>query len=571
MNKILKPAFLIPTILITAFFLYWEWAFYISRDLVWDEVVSLKNFVLTGLNVTVGYYPDVNNHVFFNLLNNFYCKFYGIGDVYEAMDHVVGIRMFTAFITVLTLIYTYKIGNKFFGQNAGFISVIILLTTMPFLNFTMQLRGYTLSMAFMAMSVYYLWSFERKQTWYYALGIVLTTFGFLYSIPSNIYFIMSLGIIYFIKWIYDAFKPIPEDSEITIVKQWFLQKDVYLLLFFIAGTALAFLAYLPILEDILNERHLEQLKGKSHYAHTFNKVIPYVLYYLLSYRFLLLIPFVAIFFAFYKSVKENEKDERYFRLLFLLLIILISFGISLARGDRPHQRTFTPLAPAFAVMFGGLTHYFLNDIKLFKGRQLLSFSIVFIYCVSSFFYCDHLREKTLAKAILKGKKTYNMFYNFYQSENYNIRSLDPLIQRAKKTGYPIIMAKEIDRVAEGEYLHKNDLRYYSTAWVRKVPTHNAVGWEYHIMMELSMGKNVKVDYELIAYEPNISEEAGFFIPIFSYMFKMKMLNQKDPKCYVLTYAPHWFERMMRKSMPEMRVKKLSKGTTYHNYYQISFR
>jgi len=569
MNKFLKPGFLIPLLSCLAFFIYWLVRYYISHDLVWDELVSLKNFVLVDLITTVTHYPDVNNHLFFNLLNNLYCKLIQVDNIYEAMDAVVLIRIYPLLISLFSIFFVYKTAAKFYNANAGFMAVIILITTIPFLNFTMQLRGYTMGMAFMIMAIYFLWSFERNKSWLYAVMIVFSVFGLLYSIPSNIYFVLSISIIYFIKWVTTGRNLSKSMESKSFVESWIKQNNFYIMIFIGLGLTLAFFAYLPILEDLLNERHLQQLKGQSFYSHTLKNIIPFVLHYILSYRFLLLIPFIVSITVISRNIRKKEWKEEDQQFLFLLSIVILSFIISLVRGDKPHQRTFTPLTVVIAVLLGGSTYQYFRNLQWFKERGLLSFSIVFVYSLASFLFCQSLIQSKLHKSIISGKKVYNMFYNFYQSEEYGMYHLDPLIEEASQTGYPIIMAKEIDRVAEGAYLLKNELNYFSTVWAKPSQTNNEAGFEYQVLLEISQGRGKDAGYKRISFPPSISNEEGMFIPLFSFLYQKKVIDQTNPKCYVLTFSPRWFERVMKNSLPNLKYTRLNRKQSYHNLYLIS--
>lgn len=568
MNNSLKQGFWFPLLAILTFFIYWLYSHYLFHDLVWDELVSLKNFTLVEFKTSVSHYPDVNNHVFFNLLNNGFCRLIGVASIYEAMEKIPIVRVFPLIISLLSIFYTFKATAKIFGQTAGFYSIVILITCIPFLNFTMQLRGYTLSMALMAMSIYYILSFEEKPTWIKAGAGIFSIFGLLYAIPSNIYFILSLGIIYTLKWYFHSRKT--EVSEVgTKIKKWFSNNRFYILFIIGSGAILAFLAYLPILDDLLNERHLQQLKGQSFYEHNLKEIIPFVVYYILSYRFLLLIPFIAIVIKLMSHAKKKEWTREDDMMLMLISLILLSFLISLIRGDKPHQRTFTPLTVVFSMLLGGSVHTYFQDFKWLSARNNLSFLIVFIYCVSSFFFCDNLIQKTLHKSIISGDKVYNMFYNFYQSNDYGMRNLDLLIEHARSTNYPIIMTREIDRVAEGEYLLKHNLEYYSTVYAKPAKAENKAGYEYQVLLELSQGQGQAALYNKIAFPPSIDEDAAMFIPLFSFLYQSKKLDQENPVCYVLTFAPRWFESIMKKSMPSMTYEKLNPEMNYHNIYRIS--
>lgn len=570
MNNSLKLGFWLPLIAFLAFFTYWILSHYLYHDLVWDELVSLKNFTLVDFKTSVTHYPDVNNHVLFNFLNNGFCRVIGVSTIYEAMDKIPFVRLFPLIISLLTLFYTFKVTSKIFGQAAGFYAIIILATCIPFLNFTMQLRGYTLSMALMAMSIYYILSFEEKPSFLKAGAGVFSLFGLLYAIPSNIYFVLSLGIIYSLKWYFHS-KKITVSETGSAIKKWFVNKSFSILLIIGFGAILAFLAYLPILDDLLNERHLQQLKGQSFYEHNLKEIIPFVVYYILSYRFLLLIPFIVIVFKLISHAKKREWTREDGVLLMLISLILLSFLISLIRGDKPHQRTFTPLTVVFSVLFGGSVYQYFQDFKWLTARNYLSFLIVFVYCVSSFFFCDNLIQKSLRKSIVSGQKVYNMFYNFYQSEDYGMKNLDLLVEQAKSTNYPIIMTREIDRVAEGEYLLKHNLEYYSTVYAKPAKAENKAGYEYQVLLEVSQGQGKAALYNKIAFPPSIDEGAAMFIPLFSFLYQSKKMDQENPICYVLTFAPRWFEGIMKKSMPNMKYQKLNPETNYHNIYLISMK
>ncbi len=568
MKNFIRLQFVLPLIAVLGFFFYWLFSYYMTHDLVWDEIVSLKNFVLVDVQTTVTHYPDVNNHVFFNLLNNFYCQVVGVDNVHQAMGEQALMRIYTLVITLLSLFFVFRSGQKFLNLNAGFMSAMILVTTIPFLNFTMQLRGYTMSMSFMAMLIYFLWSQERKSSIVSSFMIVFSAFGILYAIPSNIYFVLSLVIYYVIVWILDARKK-QIKQELSFIDSWVKNNKFFILVFLGLGSILAFLAYLPILDLILNERHLQQLKGKSFYEHTLTKVIPFVLHYILSYRFLFIIPFFIVVSVLIGKSRKKSLNEEDKKMIFLIAIILLSFGISLARGDRPHQRTFAPLAVVISLLLGGSTSYVFNSIKALKGKELISFFIVFVYCLGSFVFCDNLIQKTLRKNIIQGKKVYNMFYNFYQSREYGMKNLDILIQDAQSTGHPILMAKEIDRVAEGEYLLKNNLNYLSTVWARQSKAENESGWEYQVLIEI--GQDDQIGYQRIGYPPRIGESESMFVPLFNFAYQKGLLNKQNPTCYVLTRAPKWFEEVMRKGLPNMKFRKLNMKMNYHNIYLISMK
>lgn len=563
MRNYLNTNFLAPAVLTAGFFLYWLLIQYIHHDLVWDELVSLKNFVLVDVITTATHYPDVNNHLFFNLLNNFYCKMIGIGDVYEAMDHIALVRLYTTVITLVTLMYVFLIGKKFINQTAGFMAVIILLTTIPFLNFTLQLRGYSLSIAFLATSIYYLLSLEKKRKWPTIFLAIFSIFGLLYTIPSNVYFGISLGTIYLIKWIVMLRKN-EYDWQTALKSQNFM-----ILIVISVGALFAFLSYLPILEDLLNERHLQQLKGKSFYMHNLKETFPLVITYIFSYRILFLLPYAPFIVHLFKGIRKSTIDRNSYIAIIMLAIMLLSFSICLIRGDKPHQRTFVPLTVCFSIFTAIAIEHYITRFKETRWKDMIVFSTVFIYCTGSYFFCDFLRQKELNKAIIDGEKVYNMFYNFYQSEKYGSKYLEPLIDEASKTNYPILMAREIDRVFEGEYLMKHGLAYSATVWSKRTAAENKAGYTYKTLLEFSDGMGAKPKYEMIAFPPSISNDAKMVIPLFGFLIQQGKIDQNDPKFYVLTSSPRWFEGVMRESLTDFKYTRINRELNYHNIYLVS--
>ena len=164
---------------------------------------------------------------------------------------------------------------------------------------------------------------------------------------------------------------------------------------------------------------------------------------------------------------------------------------------------------------------------------------------------------------------YNMFYNFYQSDQFNLKYLDGLVKEASESGHPIIMAKEIDRVAEGEYLMKNGLRYYSTVWAKPGPAADGKSMQYQVLLEEGKGRGIDPVYSRIGYPATIPHEGAMFIPLFSYLYQNKVIDNENPAFYVITYAPRWLEGVIQTSMPGFKFKRLNARLNYHNIYFVS--
>jgi hypothetical protein len=297
----------------------------------------------------VTHYPDVNNHVFFNLLNNFYLKAVGISDLYVAMDHIPLIRVFPLVITLVTMTYMLLLAKRNFNKAVLLMSAIIMVTTMPYLNFALQLRGYSLSAMFLIISVFHFWEFEKSRNYLHGIIAMISTTALLYTIPSNVFFVLSIGFIYGLKWL-DA--SISERKNGNKGLASFTGNTYFLILLFIAlASAFAYLCYLPIVDDIVNERHLQQMKGQSFYEYNIKDLVPNVLYAFLSFKFLFIFPvLISMWYLLRKLRLKLWSDQSVYRVIFLILLLVLPFVISFIRGDKTPQRSMVPLASVFSLL-----------------------------------------------------------------------------------------------------------------------------------------------------------------------------------------------------------------------------
>jgi hypothetical protein len=167
---------------------------YINLDFWYDELFSLDHFVLVPFwNIPTDYsYP--NNHIFFNILNKIYLRF-SIRDINILMDTPYVIRSLMLMYTLGVFIVLYQIAVLFYNRRVAVLSLIILMTTVPFYNFSVQVRGYILSTLLVLLLLYFVWRFDRIPSGMIAIFLVVSSSLLLYTIPSNLYFVLSILII----------------------------------------------------------------------------------------------------------------------------------------------------------------------------------------------------------------------------------------------------------------------------------------------------------------------------------------------------------------------------------------
>ena len=96
-----------------------------------------------------------------------------------------------------TILVTGFGAKKHINRTSGYIAVILLCTTIPYLNFVVQVRGYSFSILFFCLIILLTLNYRKNPTRWNAAGIVIFTCLLIYTIPSNIYAITAIMAYYF--------------------------------------------------------------------------------------------------------------------------------------------------------------------------------------------------------------------------------------------------------------------------------------------------------------------------------------------------------------------------------------
>ena len=119
----------------------------LPQSLWCDEIYTLKNYVIASdaLNPAVFYdYP--NNHVLFNLFLARILRIFGMQDFAAVSLNVAPVRAATLVFPALSLVFSALAAGRF-GKTAVLLAPLLLATSLPFYAWSVELRGYGLSMA----------------------------------------------------------------------------------------------------------------------------------------------------------------------------------------------------------------------------------------------------------------------------------------------------------------------------------------------------------------------------------------------------------------------------------------
>ena len=410
-----------PLVLLVSPFFVWVAAKYISLDFWNDEALTLHLFALRPLKETVTNYQLPNNHIFFNLVNNIYFRLTGIESVGQLLDKPEKLRILMLVYTGVTLFYVYRICARFLNVAIAFLALIILVTTVPFFNFAVQIRGYIMSIMLLVMFLYYAWSFEQTHSTGNAVMVAVTTMLALYAIPLNLYFLMAAMCFYFLSCGFTFWNNKGENlfagaGGFSLRREVFAASpDLAVVIYMILGFSAAVVAYLPVFYLLINNRFVES-HGLFN-LHTVTTIAPRTLEYFVSHRYgiIALASLGLLYFVRSLVRKQHLPFTRYS--LYCLCLLLLPFIFSFVRGDRPFFRVFVNLTPVFAIFVSINLYYAYLMLqrwmkKLHPAWWVL---IAMLYCQVTFAVELQAIDRQVYQDIQRGKRSQNIYYNYYQS------------------------------------------------------------------------------------------------------------------------------------------------------------
>jgi len=416
------------------------WCFhYIDYDLWYDEVYSLEEFALRDFSTTLFYYPAPNNHIFYNFTTQLISRAFGYRDIFSAEAHTYIFRGFQLIISLLSAFLSVRILKRFFGYKSSFLLYSILFTTIPYMNFSLQLRGYNMSALFLVMLVYFSWTYISDKKNLSLFIVLICSLLLLYTIPSNLYVLVAFGFLLFCSWLYYYRK------RENISRLYF-----NVMISVIGGAVLAFFLYLPILEDVMFNKYSN--RGPFGLLYSFH-VLRIAVVDFFSNRYFLLLLLLPGLFIFYK--KSSIKERYYF--LFLAALFVVPFVLSFLHQKAPFPRVFVPLAPIFCIILTILIVKFIDTLKVYQTRILQV--VVSVYCIIVFLKEMDRNNVIISKNIVENNmETQDLYRNFYLGSFYKQDSTMNYLSKIHNN-YPVVKYDQRDQPSTDLYLRKYNIPF----------------------------------------------------------------------------------------------------------------
>lgn len=468
-------------------FVYWV-LLKSGMDAWWDEILSLKEYALVSMDKTMTTYPDPNNHIFSNLVNNAATKLIGATDIYNLLDHLSILRLIQALFALVTLFYSFLTVRLLSGKKYAFLAVVLLATCIPFLNFSLQLRGYNLSMLFMIMTIYHAWAYVDHRKSLDLVVFALSVFLLLYTVPSNAYALLAFGLVVGWEWLRKQSKTSNANRSTSRKKKrrskkekpkWTHQQYLFLGLACAIALSLVYMAYIPVMESLLHNRFVDNTPPSR--AFVLTDRLPNVLFYFLSQRWLL----VAMLLAGIVLIWKHGRDVPYaFRLFGLWLVLLLPFVFAFIHHKHPFERTFIVLAPVFAVILsltiiGFIEQFrmaevfavilsltiigFIEQFRMTERGKTILVALTCIYAIGTAFWQLQANEAILMTNLETEKREQTIYRNYYLSASFTPSASAKALHAQNASNATAILMDNLDRVSYSHYLEKNNVRCYAIA------------------------------------------------------------------------------------------------------------
>ena len=443
-----KWSMILPEIIIFTIFLVIQLQ-HINIDFWNDEIYTLKHFTFVPLEAIVTDYHVPNNHILFNLINSIYLKLIGVDTIHTLMDKPYILRIIPFIYAFLSLFITYKIGRKFFSRQVGLMGCIVLMTTLAYYNFSLQIRGYGLSTLLLGCIVYYSLSYLRSSKKRSIIFIIVLSALLFYTIPSNIYGIVCVMFMVGLYGVMDAFRKMKREGR-NFVRGG---KYLWLIIAMSVGVLIALLLYIPIFEDVFLNKYV--VGGSPFNFAKLDRYFSHVVPSMLSGRLLFLICGLILVFL----IIRQRKVER--NLLILIVLCFMPLVFPFFRGGEAPLRVFVILAPYYALLFAIAVFRTLNIFvkrNFFYEYALLL--LMLFYSLSTFYNEMSRAQAHLKKDIVEGQRSQDLNHQYY-SYYYQPLEVVKKFKAQYKRNIPVVI-DGCEPHGVTAYLDKFNIAHYNT-------------------------------------------------------------------------------------------------------------
>lgn len=383
-----------------------------------DELYSLEHFVLVPLETSLWDYHVPNNHILFNLLQNLYLKMIAWQEMRAILESPQILRSLPLLFMLLNMWFLAKVVTIIKGPRLAFLTLLSLLSFIPYQNFALQLRGYGLSVLGVSLIFYGLVLFLKYRNKPSLLWMSLGTFICLYTLPSNIYYLISIA--FFILLFHWLYRRILSKKEV-----------VKLGMAFFIGLLLAMVFYIPIFNDVFFNEYV--VPGAPF---NLNSLVFNLKHFYASYHYGNGALFLLSLSGFAVELLKRKKLTWYTG--FSLMLIFFPLLINYIRGDHAPPRVFLPsvLFTSFLMALG--LEYFLDISKRLKYQRIAEVLVLILLLGLSTLQRDRY-QKEIKGFLVAGQRLQGLLYQYYSDSYDPLKSVKELKSNYDQSPQPVLV------------------------------------------------------------------------------------------------------------------------------------
>jgi dolichyl-phosphate-mannose-protein mannosyltransferase len=494
----------------------------LSLDLWWDEVVFLRQYVVPFSALPPRF--DPNHHVPLALALRPLAAALGPNYLEQMLGQPWVARCLPAIFSVATPIVLWALARRRFGPSVATLSVILLVTTLPFYNFAVQVRGYSLSFLLGALSLPLLHPTDEEsppRLRDFVLGAMLVL-----TLISNAYFLLSLTVAVAVSDLLrrGSLPPRPLSRRLVIV-------DRRLARALLAGLGgLAAVGLLLAWYGALSSSYLQS--GGFGRASILTGTLPRVAYSYLSRRYLL----VPVLLLGLDRAWRSGDRQRAAALAGMSVLLGGPLMASFLRGDAPaYDRIHLTTLPVFCLLCAILIDEALGRLR--PRWQLLGVVGVVVYCGLVVGATQRFVDQRLRQDLSTGGMQTNLMFNFYRFR-FQPSHVIRLLQARESPSEPVLVY-EADQAAMPAYLRKAGIPFY-----RICPAESDL---VYATVSGTLCRRGLLERE---HPPSSGER----------------IQTAATRWIVTAFGPR-FEATMLERYPELRCQRLNSELEFHNVYR----